>query len=275
MAENTRLKDLQADMKRMLEVMETCHIEYTGQRAEDSLRMDCLETALTALQQTNGGSNSFGSTPGFQPFQVRNPKLDFSRFDGIFKAEQFFEYYNTPDDQRLTIAATHLDKDVVPWYQMMSRANPFHSWVGFTRALEFEFVPTPYECPRSTLTQHASVNEYYVEFTALANRVQGISTDALLDCFLSGLKPEIRRDVLVQIPQKNHPTLSTLRFTGSIQGVKRQILLHCGSSDNFLQPHMAQFLRLPGQPAATFQVLVGNGNTLNVEGYIDDLQVLV
>nr|KYP46374.1 hypothetical protein KK1_032020 [Cajanus cajan] len=102
------------------------------------------------IRETNGGAP-------VQPFHVRNVKLDFPRFDGTnllqwnFKAEQFFNYYNTPDAQRLTIAAVHLDKDVIPWYQMMTRTNTFHSWVDLTRALEIEFGPSPYECPRSHL----------------------------------------------------------------------------------------------------------------------------
>nr|KYP73406.1 hypothetical protein KK1_006031 [Cajanus cajan] len=144
-----------------------------------------------------------------QPFQVRNVKIDFPRFDGsdvlswIFKAEQFFDFYDTPDEHRLTIAAVHLDKEVVPWFQMITRLQPFQSWRHFTKALELEFGPSPFECPRSTLfklTQSASVNEYYMEFISLANRVCGLSTDALLDCFISGLKPEIKRDVLTQSP---------------------------------------------------------------------------
>jgi len=34
----------------------------------------------------------------------------------------------------------------------------------------------------------------------LANRVQGITADVLLDCFLSGLKIDIRRDLIAQNP---------------------------------------------------------------------------
>jgi len=45
-----------------------------------------------------------------------------------------------------------------------------------------------------------SVNDYYVEFTALANRITGVTVDAILECFLSGFKLEIRRDVLAQSP---------------------------------------------------------------------------
>jgi len=86
---------------------------------------------------------------------------------------------------------------------MIAKTNPFQSWIGFTRALELEFGPSPYECPRSTLfklMQSGSVQDYYREFTALANRVQGIIADALFDCFLSSLKIDIRRDVIAQNP---------------------------------------------------------------------------
>jgi hypothetical protein len=78
-----------------------------------------LDVLITQSQQrpTHGAGSS-----GKAPFQVRNVKLEFPRFDGtnvhewIFRAEQFFEYYDTPDLDRLTIASVHLDKDVVPWY---------------------------------------------------------------------------------------------------------------------------------------------------------------
>lgn len=34
----------------------------------------------------------------------------------------------------------------------------------------------------------------------LANRAEGLSDDVVLDCFISGLKPDLRRDVLAQSP---------------------------------------------------------------------------
>jgi hypothetical protein len=97
---------------------------------------------------------------------VRNVKLEFPRFDGtnvhewIFRVEQFFDYYDIPDLDRLTI-----DKDVVPWYQMVQRTHPFTSWIEFTRALELDFGPSVYDCPRATLfklTQTGTVSEYYL-----------------------------------------------------------------------------------------------------------------
>lgn len=121
----------------------------------------------------------------------------------IFKAEQSFDYYDTPDSDRLIIAAVHLDQEVIPWFQMMQRSNPFQSWQAFTRAIELDFGPSVFDCPRATLfklMQTGSVCDYYREFTSLANRVYGLSPEALLDCFISGLQDTIRRDVMVQSP---------------------------------------------------------------------------
>lgn len=72
---------------------------------------------------------------------------------------------------------------------------------------------------------------------------------------------------------KGSQSKGTLRFLGSIQGVEIQILLDGGSSDNFLQPRVAQCLKLPVQPAPGFQVMVGNGHNLIAEGFIDNLKV--
>ncbi|GAU25204.1 hypothetical protein TSUD_151040 [Trifolium subterraneum] len=384
-------------------------------------------TALDILiDQTPSKQNHGIGLNNRTPFQVRNVKLEFPRFDGnnvhewIFRAEQFFDYYDTPDLDRLTIASVHLDKDVVPWYQMVQRTTPFQSWMDFTRALELDFGPSIYECPRATLfklNQTGTVAEYYLQFTSLANRVYGLSNDALIDCFISGLSADIRRDVLIHTPnsivkavslakvyeekytttlkpqktyQNNYsnikplttkpenstrnsaPILNTpptrpmsqfqknpnikrispaemqirrdkglcywcdekfsfthkcpnrqlmllqyddnetqlfdgspeppdsptnsldtnipdhhlsmnamkgtsnmgvIRFVGSIEHIEVQILIDGGSSDNFVQPRIAKFLKLPIEPAPVFKVLVGNGEIMNAEGVIKQLPI--
>lgn len=65
----------------------------------------------------------------------------------------------------------------------------------------------------------------------------------------------------------------TMRFQGHIQGVAITVLLDSGSSDNFLQPKIANCLQLPIESTAQFPVLVGNGNSLTTMGYIADLPV--
>lgn len=69
--------------------------------------------------------------------------------------------------------------------------------------------------------------------------------------------------------------MGTMRFQGHIQGIAVTVLLDSGSSDNFLQPRIAQSLHLPIQSNTQFQVLVGNGHSLTTMGYIADLPVAI
>jgi len=144
-----------------------------------------------------------------QPHQVKKLHYDLPRFDGlyalewIFSADQYFDYYNIPDLERIVVSAMHMDKGAIPWFQMMQRNQPFRSWHELKRAIEIEFGPSLFDCPRASLfklMQVGSVNEYYPEFTALANRAHIEPPEALLDCFITGLKLDIRRDVVSQCP---------------------------------------------------------------------------
>lgn len=430
MADNTRMKtmensiaELTKTLQRYMEESDRRHNEYVQHRQMDRAHLDRVDNQLNSLHAA-AQSAVQPPQPTLQPFQMRNIKLDFPRFDGsevtnwIFKAEQFFYFYETPDHHRLTIAAVHMEKAVVPWFQMISRNQPFQSWTMFTKALEMEFGPSPYESPRTTLfklTQDKTVADYYSTFTVLANRAQGLSPDATLDCFISGLKPDIKRDVISQTPTslsrafalaklfedkysplpsktpnsttskpyhypgpnispkttptppilpnpkptitstKNNPVKNitraemqlrrekglcyycdekfsithkcpnrhyyllqmeddelnlqpeppdlygaseidltgeiehhlslnalngshgagTMRFQGQIHGIDVTVLLDSGSSDNFLQPRIANCLQIPIQSTTQFPVLVGNGNSLTTMGYIDDLPVVI
>ncbi|GAU28866.1 hypothetical protein TSUD_293180 [Trifolium subterraneum] len=419
--------DVQLQLKKFMDAMNIRDRDHA--RRIDSLevsnegRLNRIETAVESLlrRAAEDQQDETNSHTRRTPFHTKSVKLEFPRFDSthaiewVFKAEQFFEYYNTPDEDRLMIAAVHLDQKVVPWYQMMQRTNPFQSWQLFARAIEVDFGPSCYDCPRATLfklTQKSTVAEYYMEFTSLANRVYVVSTEAMLDCFVSGLQPDLQREVIAQEPsciqravdlaklfeekckpitrnQPNHSTtkpntfnnpnpnrttippllptpnskptntysknqnvknmtsaemqirrekglcytcddkwsfshkcpnrhlmilqteeddtdyenvsvnqvdtggdkqlklhlsfkalrgaigVGTIKFTGHIGKMPIQILVDGGSSDNFLQPRIAQFLKLDIAPAPLFKVLVGNENSLSPEGSISELCVAV
>jgi len=108
---------------------------WIARREENTAKQLLGLDADLCEKQNHGGSSSSGKEAVYnQPFQARSVKLDFPCFDGsevlqwIFKAEQFFDYYHTPKDQRLTIVTIHMDKDVVPLFQLMLKTNPFQSW---------------------------------------------------------------------------------------------------------------------------------------------------
>ncbi|RHN40979.1 hypothetical protein MtrunA17_Chr8g0361011 [Medicago truncatula] len=55
---------------------------------------------------------------------------------------------------------------------------------------------------------------------------------------------------------KGTNSMGILRFTGQIGHIDVQVLVDGGSSDNFLQPRIAEFLKLPIEPGPCFKVLV-------------------
>ncbi|PNX92763.1 Ty3/gypsy retrotransposon protein [Trifolium pratense] len=131
-------------------------------------------------------------------------KLEVPRFDGqdaigwIFKITQFFDFHNTPENDRLTIASFYMDGPALSWFQWMTRNNLINSWHDLLLTLETRFAPSFYDDPRGALfklTQTGSVNQYLNDFERIANRVMGLPHPFLLSCFISGLSPEIRREV--------------------------------------------------------------------------------
>ncbi|XP_027351354.1 uncharacterized protein LOC113862469 [Abrus precatorius] len=78
------------------------------------------------------------------------------------------------------------------------------TWPELTRALESQFGPSPFDCPMAELfklQQTGSVSDYYLKLMSLANRSLGLSDEAFLNCFISGLNADIRRDVVAMTPR--------------------------------------------------------------------------
>ncbi|KAF7807916.1 Transposon Ty3-I Gag-Pol polyprotein [Senna tora] len=219
---NTRAKELATKLEKLTEIMEARDMVAKIAEAESTARMDRFESTLESVTKA---VDSLASTlerlklplvekppegpPPFQSLQARSVKLDFPRFDGsdplywIFRAENFFAYYKLTDEERLTIAAVNMEGMVVPWFQLMQKNHQVDSWQALSKAVELEFGPSQFDSPRAKLfklCQTTTAAEYYREFMILANRVEGLTDDALLDCFISGLKPDLRRDIIAQAP---------------------------------------------------------------------------
>lgn len=455
MAESTRMKELTSKVDTMMIVMdqrvqrEEKMMAFRDQTDERMRLMEQSMINLTALienqhraQTTSLEGTTYnpqvelkelGDQKKSQPFYTRSVKVDFPRFQGddvlqwIFQAERFCKYYGVTDEDRIEIASMHFDGPVVPWFQMMEKEGRITSWAALIEALEDRYGPSLFESPEYVLfklTQEDSVEEYYNNFTTLANRVDGISPTKMLACFVSGLKKEIQKEVISREPEslskaaklaklyeeksvpvhkygvkraaytpdtnpaklqnsvvkalpgpimdtqtsqsraivpyntaqptrrisfnemqlrkakglcfncdeKFSPThrcqnrrllllqweeespnseesestefvvelepestekevegntklslnamnsaaaSGTMRFTGTIKGHPVKILLDGGSDDNFIQPRIAKFLQLEIQPTTPFKVLVGDGNTLQVEGKVEPLSIKI
>lgn len=98
----------------------------------------------------------------------------------------------------IIVASFYMDGPTLSWYQWMTRNGFISSWPALLQALESKFAPTFFEDPQGALfelQQRSSVNDYLTEFERLANRIIGLSSPSLLSCFISGLYPELRREV--------------------------------------------------------------------------------
>jgi hypothetical protein len=98
-------------------------------------------------------------------------------------------------------------------------------------------------------------------------------------------EPTDQTTEIIPQPETNHHlslnalkganSLGTMRFMGRIGKIRVQILIDGGSSDNFMQPRIAHFLKLPVEPAPCFKVLVGNGQIMTAEGVVTNLSVVI
>ncbi|KAF1886501.1 hypothetical protein Lal_00045734 [Lupinus albus] len=93
--------------------------------------------------------------------------------------------------------------DGLSWYKWMFNTNQLTSWEGFTKALLVRFGPSTFHNPQAELfklRQTSTVIEYQTHFERLSNEVVGLTSEMLLNCFLSGLNSDIARELAIQQP---------------------------------------------------------------------------
>lgn len=78
---------------------------------------------------------------------------------------------------------------------MLQKKGTIISWAELVKALEDDYGPTLFEHLDYTLfklTQEDSVSSYYLQFTTLANQVEGMPIRSLVTCFIDGLKKNFK-----------------------------------------------------------------------------------
>lgn len=93
--------------------------------------------------------------------------------------------------------------DAIGWYQWMFNNHLLSTWDAFTSALEVRFGPPAYDNHQQALfklKQTSSVADYQRDFERLCNRVTGLSSIAIVDCFVSGLKFHIQNELAIHQP---------------------------------------------------------------------------
>jgi hypothetical protein len=154
--DTTGLKDSQARQERdTAAIREIQHQQQqeTTEIRESQHRTQQLIEALTQQigQLTEEGEHNIRrrhDNPLFDnqgAIQGRTIRLEFPRFDGseesewILRAQQFFDYYLTPEHQRVQLASFHMEGKALTWYQWLRDSEALGTWAEFIDALKVRF----------------------------------------------------------------------------------------------------------------------------------------
>jgi hypothetical protein len=197
---------------------------------------------------------------GRQAREPRAMEFEFPRFKGgdptswMFRAIQYFEYYQVYDASKVMHASYHLDDNILIWFQ--SCKHDLGCWDNFARAIQLRFRPPNYDDPMELLIKLKHVNsieEYKGLFESFSNRIRNLSSMHKLSCFMSGLKDGVRLAIKMQGPR----TLGEAYALAKIQeqylvNVKRSTRLsHEANKDNWEQYSSQQVAVQFGPKVAT------------------------
>ncbi|VFR00018.1 unnamed protein product [Cuscuta campestris] len=147
-------------------------------------------------------------------------RVDAPRFSGddptgwIFRVQKYFDYFLTPESERLQLVAMLIDHPASEWFHYFQANNPEASWCEFLEAVHQRFDPDYYENYiglLSKLTQTSTVMEYQAAFEAILNKVSGVPDATLIAMYVAGLKQPLRREVNLRNPSTLQSTFALAR----------------------------------------------------------------
>ncbi|TYH32064.1 hypothetical protein ES288_A01G221700v1 [Gossypium darwinii] len=168
------------------------------------------------------------------PFKPKPARVELSKFDGsdpeswIFNANEFFDFYDIDDTVRITMAAFHFEGKARRWYRWMKTNKQLSCWDHFTRAMLDRFKFTTLEEPQgllSKLQQTTTVEEYQSRFESLSNLTTDLPPSFFVDCFISGLRADIKNEVLSFRPTTLNHAISLARLQEAKLSETRKLLL--------------------------------------------------
>ncbi|KAL5565238.1 hypothetical protein UlMin_028402 [Ulmus minor] len=202
------------------------HLEETINKLSEAF----LSTREASSNTNHGREGSFRShreetDGGRQIFSSKMAKMEFPKYSGddptewFSKVAQFFEFQGTTNNQKVTLAAFHLEGEANQWWQWLRRTyqeeGRLVTWESFEEELWARFGPP--ECEDfdealSRVRQVGSLRDYQREFERLGNRVQGWTQKALVGTFMGGLKSEIADGIRMFKPKTLKEAISLARM---------------------------------------------------------------
>ena len=145
--------------------------------------------------------------------------------------DQFFEFQNTPANQKVSLVSFHLEGEANQWWQWAHwtyrEEGQMMTWEAFEDELWARFGPTDcedFDEALSRIKQVGSLRDYQSEFEKLGNRVHGWTQKALVGTFMGGLKLEIAEGIRMFKPQSLKEAISLARMKDEQMKRHRQFL---------------------------------------------------
>ncbi|XP_075478825.1 uncharacterized protein LOC142519678 [Primulina tabacum] len=188
---------------------------------------DSRQSPVKVQPEHHGSANCLDHNSPLRSMRLEVPHISgINPSAWISRIQRYFDFYNTPDSQRLVIASFHLDGDALDWYDWMHRNQLLDNWSAFLVAVEKRFGPSEFEdslCKLCKLVQSGSLSEYQHLFEQLSNRSLGVPEHVLISCFISGLRHDLRREIQVYKPHTLVQAMGLARlFEDKILEVKSQ-----------------------------------------------------
>jgi hypothetical protein len=162
-----------------------------------------------AHKKTKGETSSHSFQPHHFQRDIRLLRVDVTKSDGsnptgwVTQMEHYFSLYNIIDDlEKLRYGVLHLDQERWQWWQW--RKTSHQGYIAWT-----QFVAELYECfdidtnhlgHLTKLKQSSTVEDFIAAFERLAFQIEGMTNAFFRECFISGLKEDIRAHVLMARP---------------------------------------------------------------------------
>ena len=122
-------------------------------------KLSSFDQGSKGFQSQRNGEN-VNPNSGFALLPIsRTIKLKFPRFFGedlaswVYKANQYFRYYNTPIREKLRLASFQMEGEALIWFQKGEETGVLHDWDSLIQALHVRFGTTAYDDPMETLTR--------------------------------------------------------------------------------------------------------------------------
>nr|GMD82510.1 Transposon Ty3-G Gag-Pol polyprotein [Ipomoea batatas]GME15449.1 Transposon Ty3-G Gag-Pol polyprotein [Ipomoea batatas]GME19231.1 Transposon Ty3-G Gag-Pol polyprotein [Ipomoea batatas] len=155
-----------------------------------------LFRATSAAGQAMDGEYSEGTTGVTKHHSMR---LDIPKFGGEDPHQWIFNI-----QEYLQIAGFCLEAEASEWFRWMKRNRMIFGWHDFLEKVAQRFGTTHFEDPLAELaklTQTGTVADFQAAFEKLLNRVTGVTETQLVSYVLGGLKPHVRRELLLARPR--------------------------------------------------------------------------